>query len=594
MFTTRPELVGTFGAAASTHWLASQVSMSILERGGNAFDGAVAGGFMLQLCEPHMNGPAGDVPLIIYSAEEEQARVICGQGPTPAAATREKYEELGIEVIPGTGLLAACVPGAFDAWMLMLRDYGKMSLREVLEPTIEYAEKGCPITASPAGIIGAAAEMIDKHWPSTAAIYLKDGKGPKAGDFYTNPQLAKTWRRVIEDAEGVSSDRIEQIDAARDIWAEGFIAEAMVEFSQGEPHYDQTGKKNNGLLVAEDLKNWRASYDEPVSIDYHGHTILKCGPWSQGPVQLQALSLLKDAGLADMDPVGSKFVHTVIEAMKLAYADREAFYGDPDYVDVPMEVLFSEEYISSRRQLMGGTASLDFRPGLIEGYGFQFDYEAALDRVPEDNGLVGFGGGEPTMAKLHKGDTCHLDVIDKWGNMVSATPSGGWLQSSPAIPELGFCLGTRTQMMWMDEESPSVIGPKKRPRTTLTPSMALKNGKPYLAYGTPGGDQQDQWQLIMILRHIHHGMNLQEAIDCPSFHSEHFPSSFYPRHAQRGRLVMEGRFDAKVVEELRELGHDVVVGDDWSEGRLSAASWDDGVIKTAANPRGMQGYAVCR
>ena len=593
MITTRPELVGTFGAVASTHWLSAQVAMAMLEKGGNAFDGAVAGGFLSHVCEPHLNGPAGDVPIILYDGDKQQARVICGQGPTPAAATRAHYEQLGIDVIPATGLLAACVPSAFDAWMLMLRDYGSMTLREVLQPAIDYAEQGCVLTQSPTAMIESTADMFRNHWPSTAQIYLQDGKAPKAGDFYSNPQLAKTWHRLCDEAEAQSSDRTEQIDSARDIWANGFIGQAIVAFSQGKPHHDQTGRKHNGLLTAEDLQNWRADYEPPVTLDYHGYTILKCGPWSQGPVLLQALSLLKEAGLEHMEPKGAKFIHTVTEAIKLAFADREIYYGDPDFVDVPLDTLLSDDYASSRRQLLGDSASLDFRPGLIEGYDFQFDYEASIGRAPKGT-LTRSGGGEPTVANQHKGDTCHLDVIDRWGNMVSATPSGGWLQSSPVIPDLGFPLGTRTQMMWMDEQSPSRLAPKKRPRTTLTPSMVFKDGKPYMAFGTPGGDQQDQWQLIMLLRHIHHGMNLQEAIDCPSFHSEHFPSSFYPRHATRGRLVVEGRFDKQVIHELRQMGHDVVVGGDWSEGRLSATTIQNGILKAAANPRGMQGYAVCR
>lgn len=599
MFTTRPELRGTFGMAASTHWLASQVAMRLLERDGNAFDAAVAAGMVLQVCEPHMNGPAGDVPLMIHRADTGENKIICGQGPVPKAADIDAFRALGLEIVPGTGLLAAVVPGAFDAWMLMLRDHGTMTLREVMEPAIDYAENGCPIPAGAVDILKAAEKLLTEHWPANAAIYMPDGKLPEPQDLYRNPALAATWRGLVDAGEAAGNDRIAQIDAAREAWSRGFVAEEIDRFCREEAHFDVTGQKNKAFLTADDMAGWQASYEEPVSFDYHGHTILKCGPWSQGPVLLQSLAILKEVDLAAMDPLGADFIHTVVEAMKLAYADREAFYGDPDFTDVPLDHLLSDDYNAGRRKLIGETASRELRPGHIDGFGGIVDYAGAVARRLPPDQLDGFGGGEPTAGpgagpKLHVGDTCHLDVIDRWGNMVSATPSGGWLQSSPVIPKLGFPLGTRAQMAWLDENTAASLRPGKRPRTTLTPSLALKDGKAYMPFGTPGGDQQDQWQLIFLLRHIHHGMNLQEAIDAPSFHSEHFPGSFYPRQASPARLVMEGRFAPAVVAELQRRGHDVAVGADWSEGRLSAASRVGGVLRAAANPRGMQGYAVGR
>jgi gamma-glutamyltranspeptidase/glutathione hydrolase len=255
-----------------------------------------------------------------------------------------------------------------------------------------------------------------------------------------------------------------------------------------------------------------------------------------------------------------------------------------------MADLLTANYAAARRKLVGGQASMELRPGAPGGR------EPRLAEIIVGDAPIAAasapGAGEPTVAG--RGDTCHLDVIDRWGNMVSATPSGGWLQSSPYIPELGFCLGSRAQMFWLQEGLPASLAPGKRPRTTLTPSMALRDGKPYMAFGTPGGDSQDQWQLIFLLRHIHHGLNLQEAIDAPSFHTDHFPSSFYPRHAVPGSVTLEGRFPDATITELKRRGHRVTVGPDWSEGRLSAASREDGMLKAAANPRGMQGYAVGR
>jgi len=311
---------------------------------------------------------------------------------------------------------------------------------------------------------------------------------------------------------------------------------------------------------------------------------------------LQTLALLSGFDLAAMDPVGEDFVHHVAEAMKLAFADREAFYGDPNFTEVPLATLLSKAYTDERRQLIGRDASLEFRPGNPDGLPIRgVDYAAAVHRA--EAMAMAAGTGEPTVSRLgaSSGDTCHVDVIDRHGNFVSATPSAGWLQSSPAIPELGFCLGSRCQMFWLDETLPNGLQPGKRPRTTLSPSMVLRDGKPWLSFGTPGGEQQDQWQPIMLSRMLAHGFNIQEAIDLPSFHSEHWVSSFWPRGAKPGKLVLEGRYAPEVLNALRARGHKAEMGGDWSEGRLTGARREpDGQIFAGANPRGMQGYAVGR
>jgi gamma-glutamyltranspeptidase / glutathione hydrolase len=321
--------------------------------------------------------------------------------------------------------------------------------------------------------------------------------------------------------------------------------------------------------------------------------MLKCGPWSQGPVFLQQLALLRDFDIGAMDPFGNEFVHTLVESAKLAYADREAYYGDPNFSSVPLGVLLSDDYNAGRRKLIGRNASLDLRPGSVPGHTPIVDRDGAgrahlLTRSP--------GVGEPTVARLGVigADTCHLDVIDKDGNMVSATPSGGWLQSSPVIPELGFCMGTRGQMFWLRPDLPNSLAPGKRPRTTLSPSFALREGKPWMAFGTPGGEQQDQWSLTFFLRMVHHNMGIQEAIDAPSFHTEHWPSSFWPRVARPGKVVLEGRYSDAVMYELKARDHRAEKGEEWSEGRLSAARVENGQMRAGANPRGMQGYAVGR
>ena len=596
MFTTRPEIRGTFGVVTSTHWVASAVGMAALERGGNAFDAAVACGFTLQVVEPHLNGPGGDLPAVFYSKREDRVRVLCAQGPAPAAASIPAFRDLGLDLIPGSGFLAAVVPGAFDGWLTLLRDYGTQSLRDVLTPAIGYARNGYPVVERITATVETVRELFETEWPTSAAVYLKGGRAPQPGSLFANPVMAETYARILAEAEAGGGSREAVIDRARAIWAKGWVAAAIHRFVHAEPLMDVSGRRHHGMLSAQDMAEWQCHYEEPTTYDYGRYRVCKGGPWSQGPALLQALAILDGLGVADMDPHGPDFVHTVTEAIKLAFADREAFYGDPDFVDVPMQALLSAEYNAGRRALIGDRASLDLRAGTLPGYERSLDVALGVDASIDPRALESMGVGEPTVSKsgVSSGDTVHMDIIDSDGNMFSATPSGGWLQSSPIIPELGFCLGNRAQMFWLDERSPSALAPRKRPRTTLSPGFALRDGEPYMAFGTPGGDQQDQWSLLLFLHHADHGMNLQEAIDCPAFHTEHFPSSFWPRGRKPGLVVLEGRFPQATVEALARRGHDVQVGEDWSEGRLTAAAKDGDMLKAAANPRGMQGYAVGR
>ena len=591
MFTTRPEIAATFGVVASTHWIASQVGMAILERGGNAFDAAAATAFTLQVAEPHLNGPGGDVPIIIHSARSGTQHVICGQGVAPADATVERFAALGLDLIPGTGLLPAVVPGAFDAWCLLLRDWGSLELAEVLSYAIGYAAGGVHLVPRISAAIESVRPLFADAWPTSAAVYLPHGAVPAPGSLFANPALAETYARILREAQGTSREA--RIDAARNAWYRGFVAEAVDRFFHRHEVLDASGQRHRGFLSADDFARWEASVEQPVALTYHGHTVLKCGPWSQGPVFLQQLALLANFDLAAMHPLGADFVHAIVECAKLAFADREAYYGDPEFVSVPLEELLSPAYNAARSRLVGEEASLELRPGMLDGHHGQVDQggvgrAALLAPLP--------GTGEPTLARLGVigADTCHIDVIDRAGNMVSATPSGGWLQSSPVIPELGFCMGTRGQMFWLTPGLPNSLAPGKRPRTTLSPSFALRDGRPWMAFGTPGGEQQDQWSLTFFVRMVHHGFTIQQAIDLPSFHSEHWPSSFWPRIARPGKLVLEGRYTDEVRHDLARRGHLVEKGEDWSEGRLSAARLEGRQMFAGANPRGMQGYAVGR
>jgi gamma-glutamyltranspeptidase/glutathione hydrolase len=556
VFTTRPELRGTFGMVSSTHWLASQTGMAVLERGGNAFDAAVATGFVLQVVEPHLNGPGGEVPAVFWAAERGEPLVLCGQGVAPGSATIERFHELGYELVPGAGVLAACVPGAFDGWLLLLRDFGTWRLADVLAFAIGYAEHGYPLHPRIRATIDANEELL-RSWPGSRDLYLP---APRAGALFRNPALAATYRRIVDESRGGPRD--EEIEKARRVWYQGFVADEIDRFCAAE----------GGLLTGADLAAWEATFEAPATFDYHGLTVCKTGPWGTGPVALQQLALLAGFDLAELSE--AEFVHVVTECAKLAFADRDALYGDSE---VPLDTLLSKEYSDARRALVGESASAAHEPGL-----------GRLPHVPETAAAP--GSGEPT-----RGDTVHLDVADRLGNLVSATPSGGWLQSSPVIPALGWPLGTRAQMFWLEDGLPSSLRPGMRPRTTLSPGLALRQGEPYLAWGTPGGDQQEQWAFHVLLRHVDLGLNLQEAIDAPEFHTDHLISSFFPRGFASRSLALESRFSSRTVADLQRRGHDVELQPAWSLGRVCAVAREpDGLLRAGANARGMQGYAVGR
>lgn len=593
-FTTRPEIEGTFGVCATTHWIATAVGMSILERGGNAFDAGVAAAFTLQVVEPHLCGPGGDVPVIVYDRKRGKPEVICGQGPAPAGATIKHYrDDLGLDIVPGTGLLACCIPGTFETYMHVLRDHGTMRVRDVLEAAIGYAESGHPIVDRACQTIATVKGLFQQHWPTSAEVYLPGGQVPAAGTLFTNRRHAETYRRILKEAEAGGGTREQEIERARRAWSQGFVAEAIGKFCAANEVMDVTGRRHRGVLTAQDMATWLPTVEDPLAIDYGRFRVMKPGPWTQGPVMLQQLMILKGFDLDKMSATDPDFVHLWIEAAKLAYADREAFYGDPKFAEVPMDVLLSERYNSDRRREITTMANMEQRPGQIAGFGGKVIVRQAREGTYEASAA---GAGEPTVGKMgeSRGDTVHIDIIDKAGNMFTATPSGGWLQSSPVIPELGFPLGSRAQMFWLDETHPGALMPGKRPRSSLSVGMAFRDGEPYMCWGTPGGDQQDQWNSQFFVRHANFGMSMQEAIDAPAWHIEHFPASFWPRSSRPGVVVVEGQMPKATVKELERRGHKVEVGPDWSEGRLTAASQIGPRRRAAANPRGMQGYAAGR
>jgi gamma-glutamyltranspeptidase/glutathione hydrolase len=518
--------------------------MAVLERGGNAFDAVCAAGFVLQVVEPHLNGPGGDLPVVFWSAERGEALVLCAQGVAPAAATIDWFRSNGHAQVPGTGVLAACVPGSFGGWLLLLEQFGTWLLDDVLAFAIGYAEGGYPVVPAIAATIDRVEPLL-RTWRGSAELYLP---APAPGALFRNPSLAATWRRVLAESGGT-------IEGARRAYYEGFVAEEIDRFSRA----------HGGLLTADDMAAWRATLEPPATIDYRGLTVCKTQAWGQGPAGLQQLAMLEGFDGASLSE--GEFVHIVTEAAKLAFADRDASYGD----GADISELLTSDYAAERRALIGEGASGELRPG--------------RGRLP----TLAPGGDSG-----HPGDTVHIDVADRFGNLVSATPSGGWLQSSPTLPALGWPLGTRAQMFWLEEGLPSSLVPGTRPRTTLSPGLVLRDGEPWLAYGTPGDDRQEQWALHALLRHFDRGLDLQAAIDAPEFQTHHLIKSFAPRDVELRSLYVESRFGDDVVAELRRRGHAVTVVGPWELGRVSAVKREGGQIVAAANPRGMQGYAVAR
>jgi len=589
-FTTRPTLQGTFGMSASTHWIATATAQSVLERGGNAFDAAVAAGFVLHVVEPHLNGPGGEVPAIFVTADRPgDPVVLMGQGPAPAGATRDHYRALGLDLVPGAGALAAAVPGAVDAWLLLLRDHGTWELADVLAPAIGYARDGHPVLAATCRTIAQVERLFREHWTTSAAQWLPGGRLPRAGELVRNTAYARTLERLV--AAGGHGDRVARIEAARTAWREGFVAEAAAAFA-ATPHRHSDGGTYAGVISVADFAAFSASYEPAVTAEFRGHTVAKTGPWGQGPALLQMLTVLDGLDDERLDPSTAVGAHTVLEVLKLALADRDAYYGDDDAALATVDLLLTPEYAAQRRALIGESASADVRPGHVPG---RQPFRPPLRTV---YGEEAEGVGEPTVSPTgaQRGDTCHIDVVDRWGNMISATPSGGWLQSSPTIPELGFALGTRLQMTWLEDGAASSLEPGRRPRTTLTPTLVLRDGQAVTALGSPGGDQQDQWQLLYLLRTIVGGYSPQQAIDAPAFHTRSMPDSFWPRTWDPARAVVEDRLGEEVIGELERRGHRVTRAGAWTLGRLSAVTRDPatGMLGAAANPRGMQGYAAGR
>jgi gamma-glutamyltranspeptidase / glutathione hydrolase len=576
MTTIYPLIMGREAMVCTEHYLSASAGARIFALGGNAIDAAVAATLVEGVVNPHMHTIGGEAPMLIYSANAARVVAVNGNMAAPAKATIEYYRQRKMNLVPGEGLLAAGVPAAFDALAAALESFGTLTLANVVEPALKLCEDGMPMHAglsghgdTPAdlsGLIGRASirsneQKFRERWPTTAQIYLPNGELPRPGDIIRNPALAKFFHRVLEAEAGARRrGREAAIRAARDRFYRGDIAREIVAWSQ----------TNGGLLEESDLAQFTTRFEEAVAIDYHGLTVHKCQPWSQGPVFLQQLRILEALDLPRMGHNSAEYIHHLVETAKLAFADREAYYADPEFEPVPIEALLSRKYADLRRALIDPeAASKEQRPG-----------------EPIAMRAVALGGArEP---RSWGSGTIHVTAADGRGNMVACTASGGWIPSSPVIDTLGFPLGTRMQTFYLDDRHPNALKPGKRPRTTLTPSLATRNGQPFMSFGTPGGDQQDQWTLQFFINVVDFGMDLQQAIEAPRFSTAHFPSSFYPHNSMPRVVRLEERIDRNVIDQLAERGHQVVVRPPWCEGHVLGIRFDPvrRLLEGGADPRG--------
>ena len=570
----RPTLMGTRGMVATEHYLSTQAGLRLLQAGGNAFDAAVAATLAEGVLNPHMHTFGGEISALVYSAADKRVAAINGNTVAPRAATIEWFQERDMPLIPFNGVEAAGACGAPDALLGVLRRFGTLSFRQVVEPALELAEGGFPLHHALRGpapaymrmdfSIAGNAKRFRSQWPSSAKVYLPQGRLPDVGDILKNPDLGRTFRHLMDAEQNARGQGREAgLEAARGAFYRGEIAQIIEEHSRA----------HGGPLRAHDLAGFRATVEEPVSYTYRGYEVYKCGPWSQGPVFLQQLALLEGYDLNSLGHNSADYIHTVVESLKLAFADREQYYGDPKCVDVPLKSLLSKEYAAQRRILIDPHhASHDQRPG-----------------NPHTGGAL-LEGEEIFAARNWGPGTVYVTVVDAQRNMASFTPSGAWIPSSPVIDGLGFPLGTRVQTFFLDPRHPNALVPGKQPRTTLTPSLVLRNGEPCMVFGTPGGDQQDQWTLQFFLNVVDFGMEVQEAIEAPRFSSAHFPSSFFPHNAVPGLLRLEGRIPDRVRHQLEARGHHLEIKEDWSEGDVLGICVDlkRGIVKGGADLRGEQ------
>src|SRR5215469_13171594 len=562
--TIYPRVFGTRGAIAAEHYSAALAGIEILRQGGNAVDAACAATLVEGVVNPQMHTIGGELPILISAPGSSDVVCINGNMAAPGKATPQAFRNLGHTEIPAEGVLAAGVPGAMGAILEALSRFGRLRFEEVSARAIELARDGFPahsglVRQHKSGITGNFEKFLG--WPGTAGIYLPGGHIPAEGSLIRNPALAAMFSHLAAAERACAGDRKAGLRAVFDEFYRGEIAAAIVRFV----------KERGGLLERADFDRFEIPVEASVHVRFAGAEIHKCGPWNQGPALLQSLTILKNFELGKLGHNSADYIHLVLEAMKLAFADREQFYGDPSQVQVPMQTLLSDDYGALRAKLIGDRASAEIRPG---------DLLRNASLLPAHERLGGAAWGPGTV---------HVDAMDSDGFTAAFTPSGGWLRASEVIPALGFPLSMRLSNCYLEPAGhPNIVAPCKRPRTTISPSLVTKDGKPWMAFGSMGGDQQDQWQLQFLLNRLVFGMPLQKAIEAPKFSSEHFPGFFAPHDFFLNRVRAEPEIGEPVFAELRSRGHEVDIGPSWSEGFLCGTerNLESGVLEAGCDPRG--------
>ncbi len=558
-----PPVRGTHEMVGAANNLEVEAGFRILTQGGNAIDAGVATVLAAAVTEQSRFGLGGEMPLLVKPAGKPVI-AISGIGTAPAKATVEFYknrhaepweDEDRIPPIPAVGILSAPVPGVFDGVILALARYGTMSFAQVAAPAIDYAASGFPIAEEFAAFIHSNQRFIEL-WPASRDFFFPGGRAPDRADIFREPTLARTLRALAAVEKKSAGDRQAKLRAVRDYFYKGALAHRIAAFSE----------HNGGLIAYKDLAGFHAETDRPRSTTYHSYEIVKPGFWTQGPVMLEALNLLEGYNLRAMGHNTPEYLHTVVEAVKLAFADRDRYYGDPKFSHIPEEVLLSKDYAADRRKLIDPAhASLDHRPGTF-GAPLQMEKVTTASRMPAH-------------------DTTCVNVVDRKGNVFSATPSGAWLPSVIA-GDTGIPLSSRMQSFVLTPGHPNQLAPGKRPRVTLSPTIVLRDGKPFLALSTPGGDNQDQALLQVLLNIIEFDMSPQEAVEAPRFQTEHFYSSFGNHEFTPGRVNLEARIPKATADKMTALGHQVSVTGDWSNSSApTVIKISDGVLDGGADPR---------
>src|SRR5258706_5846516 len=565
--TMRPVVRGQHFAVASMKAEATRAAERILEKGGNAFDAIVAGQAVLGIVDAAMNGVGSDAVLLVYDSKTKKVYSIDAEGTAPRLATIEWYKEHNDGKLPvNDSLLSGTVPGAVDAWYILLDRWGTMSFAQVLAEAIELADNGFPIGDSMARAIAGSAKL--KKYPSSMKVYLPGNRAPQAGEIFRNPDLAKTLRRLVEaEKQNAGKGRHAGLQAARDRFYKGDIAREMAKFSE----------ENGGLFRYEDFANYTAKVEDPVSIDYRGYQIYKNPSASQGPAELFALKILEGYDLKAMGLNSADYIHTSVEAIKLAFADREKYLGDMDFIKIPYAGFLSKEYAAERRQLIDQTtASLAFRPGTAEKY--------ALDKTPLDRPVKVTTAGDGN----HDADTSYIAVVDGARNMVTFTPSlHSAFGTGVVMGNLGFIFNCRGDYYKLEPGEANSLAPGKRPRSTLQGTLVMKDGQPHMVLGTPGADQQVLLTMQTLLNMVEFGMNVQQAIEAPKWLPRAFPASPFPHTMYPGDLSVESRIPESVRKDLLARGHKLQVSGPWSDGSLAAIviNLKTGVLNAGTDPR---------